>query len=268
VRSRLTALVILGVLGVGVTAAVDALPETADEVRRPTAPATGTREAVAALRTAGVRGLITYSDAACRLHAVRLPSLRATRAPAVASCKPRFPTGGILAWEGAVVWSGLGFGTVQVVLPREWIERSISRTLQVRHGELRARQAIALGGKRFVMLVEGEVQDRYLAFFEGRRLLTAHALPEGSEDDFLRPSPGGSYVALLAPGRPGVTVFTRAGTPVHLPVAASPHAIAWSPDEEWTALATRASVYVFRSGERTGLLPRIPLAVRDLDWDA
>jgi hypothetical protein len=48
----------------------------------------------------------------------------------------------------------------------------------------------------------------------------------------------------------------------------SPRTIAWSPDDDWTALATLESVYVFRSGEEENTLSRIPLAVRDLDWDA
>jgi hypothetical protein len=268
VRSRLTALIILSVLGIGVAAAVDALPDKREDAARPAGPPSGTAAAVAALRTAGVRGLITYSDEDCRLHAVRLPSLRATRAPGVTSCEPHFPTGSILAWEGNVVWSGLGFGTVQTVLPRERIDRSVSRRFRAGGLGLRARQAVALGRQRYVVLGEGEAQDRYLAFFEARRLLIAYRLPEGSEDDLLRPSPGGTYVALLAPGRPGVSVFTRTGARAHLPMVPSPRTIAWSPDDDWTALATLESVYVFRSGEEENTLPRIPLAVRDLDWDA
>jgi hypothetical protein len=265
---RLTALIIVAVLGIGVAAAVDALSAGDDEVSAPAARSSGTSEAVTALRSAGVRGLITYSDAGCRLHAVRLPSLRTTRAPGITSCEPRFPTGGILAWEGDVVWSGLGFGTVQTVLSRERIDGSVSRRFRTGGLGLRARQAVALRGQRYVVLVEGEAQDRYLAFFEARRLLIAYQLPEGSEDALLRPSPGGKYVALLAPGRPGVSVFTRTGARAHLPMVPSPRTIAWSPDDDWTALATLESIYVFRSGEEEDTLPRIPLAVRDLDWDA
>jgi hypothetical protein len=48
----------------------------------------------------------------------------------------------------------------------------------------------------------------------------------------------------------------------------APHAIAWSPDERWTAVATRASVYVFRTEETDGTLIRIPITVRDLAWGA
>jgi hypothetical protein len=265
VRPRLTAFVIVAVLGVGVAAAVDALPDGDDGVNKPAGPSAGTAEAVAALRSAGVRGLITYSDERCRLHAVRLPALRGARAPAITSCEPRFPTGGILAWEGNVVWSGLGFQTVQVVLTRERIDSAVSRWLDVGELGLIAAQAVSLAPRRYAMLLEDEAQADYLAFFEGDRALAVYPLSD--EDHVLRPSPRGNYVALLTRGA-GVQVFTRAGEPQRLPPVANPHAIAWSPDDDWTAIATSRSVYVFRSGEDDNTLPRIPLAVRDLDWDA
>lgn len=266
-RPRLTALLILGVLGVGVAAAVDALLEREGDASQPVTTDAMLREAVAALRTAGIRGVLTYSDDDCRLHAVRLPSLSATRAPAVTSCEPRFPTGGIGTWEGDVVWSGVGFGTVQVVLRRERIDRVVSRRFRVRNLALRARQAVLLGEQRLVVLVAGEADERYLAFFEGGRLLIAYRLPASGDTVVLRPSPGGSYVAVLTPGRPGVSVFTRIGERVALPGVASPRVIAWSPDDNWTAIATVDSVYIFRSQEDATTLPRIPLSVRDLDWD-
>jgi hypothetical protein len=266
VRPRLTALVILGVLGVCLAAAVDVLSERNDGPSQ-LVPNPRLGEAVAALRTAGIRGVLTYSDDECRLHAVRLPTLRVTRAPAVTSCEPRFPTGGIVAWEGDVVWSGLGFRTMQVVLRRERIDRSVSRRFRVEGHDLSARQAVLLGGQRYVVLSEDE-EERYLAFFEGRRLLIAHRLPTGSDTVVLRPSPLGNYVALRTPARPAVSVFTRSGARIRLPQVPCPRTIAWSPDDNWTALATFDSVYIFRSQEEAATLPRIPLAVRDLDWDA
>jgi hypothetical protein len=268
VRPRLTALVVLGVLGVCLAAAADALRDRDDGSSQLVTPDPRLGEAVAALRTAGIRGVLTYSDDECSLHAVRLPTLRATRAPAVTSCEPRFPTGGIVAWEGDVVWSGLGFRTIQVVLRRERIDRSVSRRFRVEEHDLSARQAVLLGGQRYVVLSEDEAEERYLAFFEGRRLLIAHRLPTGSDTVVLRPSPLGNYVALRTPARPGVSVFTRSGARIRLPQVPSPRTIAWSPDDNWTALGTLSSVYVFRSGEEETTLARIPLAVRDLDWDA
>jgi hypothetical protein len=268
VRPRLTALVIVGVLAIGVAAAVDALPEREDDDSHPTTSAPSVGEAVAALRTAGIGGVLTYSDDECRLHAVRLPSLRPTPAPRVTSCEPHYPTGGITTWEGDVVWSGLGFGTIQVVLPRERVDRAVSRRFGVESLELRARQAVSLPGQLYVVLAEGDADAQYLAFFDGRRLSIAYRLPAGNEEVVLRPSPRGRYVALRTPGRPGVSVFTRFGARVLLPQVASPRTIAWSPEDNWTALATLSSIYVFRSEEEETTLPRIPLAVRDLDWDA
>jgi hypothetical protein len=44
-------------------------------------------------------------------------------------------------------------------------------------------------------------------------------------------------------------------------------AVAWSPDERWTALATDASVYVYPTDRPDELVVRIPLMVRDLAWE-
>jgi hypothetical protein len=268
VRPWLTALVVVGLLGVGLVAAFDALPEREDNASQPVTTDARLSEAVAALRTAGIRGVLTYSDDECRLHALRLPSLRPAAAPAITSCEPHVPSGGVGAWKGDVVWSGLGFGTIQIVLSRGRIDRSVSRRFGVAGLALRARQAVSLGGQRYVVLVEGLAGERYLAFFQRRRLLIAYKLPDASEGDVLRPSPGGGYVAVLTPGRPGVSVFTRFGERVPLPRVPSPRVIAWSPDDSWTVVATLRSVYIFRSQEEAATLPLIPLSVRDLDWDA
>ena len=49
-------------------------------------------------------------------------------------------------------------------------------------------------------------------------------------------------------------------------VARVPQAVAWSPDERWTALATSQSVYIYQSDQPDGRVVRVPLEVRDLDW--
>jgi len=264
VRSRLTALVVVAVLGVGVAAAVDVLAKgDTHRPSEPAAPPSGAEEAIAALEAAGIRGRITYSDDRCRLHAVELPSLRELRAPEVTSCEPHIPTGGIGAWKGDVVWSGLGFRTVQVVFSRKTIDRAVSRWLGERSLGLRAVQAVGFAEERYAVLLADEAQFHYMAFFEGPRVLQLYPLAD--EDYVLRRSPVANYVALLTRGA-SVQVFTRAGLPQPLPPVANPHAVAWSPDDNWTALATRRSLYVFRSGEDDNTLPRIPLVVRDLDW--
>jgi hypothetical protein len=265
VRSPLTVLVIAAVLGVGIAAAVDALPRRGGEDTRTVQPPLGTEEATAALRAAGVRGVITYSDQGCRLHSVRLPDLTPASAPTIRSCEPHVPSEGIGAWRGDVVWSGFGFGTIQVVLPRERIDRSVRRWIDADELGVRAVQAVSLQDQRYALLLEDEARRTYMAFFDANRLLALYPLVEA--DHTLRPSPGAHYVALLTRGST-LQVFTRAGQPQRLPPVANPHAIAWSPDDAWTALATSRSVYVFRSGEDDNTLPRIPLVVRDLNWDA
>jgi len=62
-------------------------------------------------------------------------------------------------------------------------------------------------------------------------------------------------------------LFDRNADPFAFPTAVrSPQAVAWSPDERWTALATGHSVYVFASEPPNAPVIRVPLAVRDLDW--
>jgi hypothetical protein len=264
VRSPLTVLVVAVVLAVGFAAVVDALPEEREQQRRSPRPFVGGEETAAALRQAGVRGLLTYSDQGCGLHSVRLPDLTAASAPAIRSCEPHVPTGGIGTWKGKVVWSGFGFRTIQVVLSRKSLDRAVSRRLETDRLGLRAVQAVSLQDGRYAVLLEDEARRTYAAFFEGNLALAVYPLVEA--DHTLRPSPGANYVALLTRGST-LQVFTRAGHPQELPPVANPHAIAWSPDDAWTALATSRSVYVFRSGEDDETLPRIPLVVRDLDWD-
>jgi hypothetical protein len=81
----------------------------------------------------------------------------------------------------------------------------------------------------------------------------------------LRRSPAAAHIALLTEAA-SVQIFTREGAPERLPAAGSPHAVAWSPDDRWTALASRDSVFVFPTGRPEEAI-RLPLAVRDLDWE-
>lgn len=266
-RRSATAFVVAGLVALALAAGIDAL-RGEREGRAPPATAEATEPDVASvLDKAGVRGVITYSDEACRLRAVALPSLRPARAPAVASCTPLIPGGGITAWKGVVVWSGLGYGTVQVVLSKERISRAIQGAPGYEGvGDYAARQAVSLGGNRIGALLEDSAGlDRVLALFAGRRLdvvLPRWRIGGGG----LRPSRRGTYLAVFDPGEAGMLVFTRDGEPVSLPDVTNPHAIAWSPDERWTALATRWSIYVFRS-DRSGATIRLPVAgARDLAW--
>ncbi|HSK16248.1 MAG TPA: hypothetical protein VK915_08765 [Gaiellaceae bacterium] len=273
-RGPLTWLVVVGLVAVAVAATVDALRgEGEGEGAVPTgAEATLpvlAREpelAVARLREAGVTGVLTFADEDCRLHAVSLPEFEPRRAPPFESCRPHVPSGGIGAFEGDVVWAGLGYGAVQIVLSKELLTRSLGMIARL-PGGYRARQAVGLDGGRIAVVAEAPAapgERRLLVYDDGRPLAgVASLLPA---DAALRPSPSGRYVAVLSEAAGTVRILTSGGREVPLPPLAAPRAVAWSPDERWTAVATRFGVHLFRTATPQGLVIPLPIAARDLDW--
>lgn len=272
-----TWLVVAALAGIGVAATADAFrgsEETVTRAAEPTATAAiQAREvdfAVSQLREAGLSGVITYSDEDCRLHAVTLPDLEPAHAPRFEMCEPFSGTGGIGVFDGDVVWSGLGYQTVQVVVSQEALSRGLRAPLgidDVRDG-FRAVQAESLGNGRTVVLADSTYtpRERVLAVLEGDRVVVVHPRWFVGNSRDIRPSPRGGYFALLGPD--GVGLLDDQADPLDFPDAVqAPHGITWSPDERWTAVATRASVYVFRSRKPEGVLIRIPVAVRDLAWE-
>jgi hypothetical protein len=279
VRRIATGLVVAALAALGLVAAVDVLwspvessPQAARQTTTAPLLARQPELAVSQLREAGVSGLLTYSDEDCRLHAVSLPELRPARAPSFEMCRPLTATGGLGAIDGEVVWSGLGYGTVQVVLSEEQLSRAIRAGLGMEAAEdagFRAVQAVSLGDERYVVLADStyEPRERVLAGFDGTRSRFVHPRWEVGEARAVRPSPQGGYFALLGEGWVGTPIFSRDGRRLDLPQEMpNPRSIAWSPDERWTALATDESVYVYPTEEPERLVVRIPLPVRDLDW--
>jgi hypothetical protein len=272
VRRTATWLLIGAVAALGLAAAVDALRQEPDRAGagRSTAgaPSRQWELAVRHLREAGVTGVLTYSDEDCRLHAVSLPELEPVRAPSFAMCRPATPTRGLTAMDGDVVWSGLGYGTADVVLSQEALSRGLQGGLGYPvddHVEFRAVRAAGLDAGRYAVLADStdEPRERVLAAFEGKRALFVH--PEWWVGDAraIRPSSTGRYYALLGRDPP---LFTSDGHEVSLPSGVPrARAVAWSPDDRWTAVAAHTSVYVFPS-EAQAPVVRIPLAVNDLDW--
>lgn len=271
-RRLASGVLVLGLLAIALAAGVDALRRGDRELSTPTAgssiPSPAPAEALAA---AGARGTLTWSDEECRLHAVRLPDLRPARAPRYSSCEPHIPSGGLGILDGEVVWSGLGFQAVQVVLSRADFGAVVRRDPQARQlayggrGPYEAKQVVTLGNDRFAVVLVNPSADwePLLAFFRGDDLIRLEVRAVGLRD-VIRPSPRGTYVAVIHPQ--GVDVHRTDGGRAVLPTVTNPHAVAWSPDDRWTALATRYGIYVFPS-ERPGETIRLPLSgVRDLDW--
>jgi hypothetical protein len=275
-RNAVTWIVVGGLAALGLAAAFDSLRAEPDRVEIAAEPTTtgpeqaAREQAARQLREAGVSGVLTYSDKECRLHAVSLPGLEPLRAPSYVMCRPATPSRGLVAVDGEVVWAGLGYGFAQVVISREELSRAIGPRLPVRsdaEAGFRAVQAVRLDGDQYIVLADSisEPRERVLAGFEGERARFVQPRSEVREAEFVRPSPLGGYYALLAPDRL-VGVFTRDGRTVGVTIDSRPYAVAWSPDERWTALATTRSVYVYRTESLSDVVARIPLAVRDLDW--
>ena len=283
-RRFATWLLVAAVVALGVVAAFDALRSEEVVAREPPQPPPTTTTttvqgltgqagpAAARLREARVAGVLTYADDDCRLSAVSLPDLEPVRAPSFEMCRPLTGSNGLGTVDGDVVWAGLGYGSVQVVVGKEMLGREISRWLSgpgaERRGPFRAVQAVALGsGQRVIVLAEStaDPSERVLVVVEDGRVVHVQPPWVVGEVNFLRPSPLGTYFALLGPD--GVRLFDRDASPLALPAAArDPKAVAWSPDERWAALATEDAVYVFPAEAPYDLMVRVPLGVRDLDW--
>jgi hypothetical protein len=277
VRRPASWLLIGAVAALGLVAAVDAFREEPERVSRADTEATDTpmlsgetEPAARLLKKAGVRGILTYSDEDCRLHAVSLPELERVQAPSFAMCRPATRTRGVTAIDGKVVWAGLGYGTAQVVLSQGALSRALRPALGIAADAevgFRAVRAVGLDAGRFVVLADSASgpRDRVLAAFDGKRVRFVHPARLVGEARAIRPSSTGRYYALLGRALP---LFTSDGREVGVPDGLPPaRAVAWSPDDRWTALATRASVYIFRSETRDPVV-RIPIAVRDLDWSS
>src|SRR5918996_395966 len=154
-----TGLLVAAVAVLAAAAAVDALRDGSEPTRRTPpedARAPERTAAVDALRTAGATGTLVYSDAGCRLHALRLPSLRPAPASRIQRCEPHVPTDGIGA-----------------------------------------------------LLTDSEGVDRIFAVLEDDRVLAAFARWQLEDAGVLRPSPRGTYVALIERENGAVRVFSR-----------------------------------------------------------
>jgi hypothetical protein len=279
-RRIATWLLVAAVVALGFVAAFDALRSEEVVAREPRPQTTAAAiqaltgdsgPAAARLREARVAGILTYADDDCRLSAVSLPDLEAVRAPSFEMCRPLTDSSGLGTVDGDVVWAGLGYGAVQVVVSRETLGREITRWLAApdaaRRDPYRAVQAVALGPARVLVLAESTADpaERVLVLVENGRVIHVQPPWVVREARFMRPSPLGTYFALFGPD--GVRLFDRDAGPLALPAAArDPQAVAWSPDERWTALATEGAVYVFPSEAPYDPMVRVPLAVRDLDW--
>jgi hypothetical protein len=145
-----------------------------------------------------------------------------------------------------------------------------------RASDARVRDLAWLTDERLLAIVRtgrGSSRD-VIALFDGRRLLASARVPS-TRLSLIRLSPSRRIAAvgsrpqtriwLVHPRRGGLTVMPF--PPWVPPAPTELRAIAWSPDDRWTALATRWAVYVFRTDRvREGYIG-IPVTVRDVRLD-
>jgi hypothetical protein len=120
---------------------------------------------------------------------------------------------------------------------------------------------------RFAAVVRGgRLEEQALVVFTTDDRLELILRGLGRLVSSVRVSPLGNYLVLTnnSPER-GFSALTRAGERVLLPRVSDARALAWSPDEEWVALATPEETVVARTGSRE-VVARLPMGGEALRW--
>ena len=102
-----------------------------------------------------------------------------------------------------------------------------------------------------------------LAVFRGRTVVGGPSFAYG-ELRRLHASPYGRLAAATADESHVIIVDEEGNLQPNGLTAA--HAVTWSPDETWTAMAVNDAVYIFETGTRAIRLIRLPIAAVDLSW--
>ena len=252
--AALAALVTVAALDAFDSSGAPAVAPPSAAVREPQLPAGAANR----LLKAGLTGAIGFSDADCGRHELSLPSLRRhdflTR-----GCDVFSRRGNLGLDEGNVRWFAFPGGTT-TLLSRGRLDAVLRAE---RH---RVRDVAWLGNTRFVALVaQPDRRGHLVAIFDRDRLerVVAQLGPTWNE---VRASPRGSYFAVLHPAA-GILVYDRDGELVGPPRALRlARSIAWSPDEAWSALATRRHLWIVRSERALTPLVQLPVAAVDVDW--
>jgi hypothetical protein len=153
----------------------------------------------------------------------------------------------------------------RVLLGRKDLARAMGG-LPWEMGDPVVREAAWLGNDRVAVVVHDGAQNLdTLAVFRGRELLGAPPFLYESLAD-LRASPRGGYAAALLNGV-SLVLVDGSGEYEALTFRGAT-GIAWSPDERWTATASRDGIFVFGSGTRGVSSAFVPIPATDLAWIA
>jgi hypothetical protein len=152
-----------------------------------------------------------------------------------------------------------------VLLSRADLTRAAPYQLVPEETPFVARELAWISGDRLAVLVGGSYPD-FVGVFRGRTFL--YRMFTGFAPRSLGASPLGRYVAVEDDG-PQVVRAGRTPRTVTFPEGLTTvRAVAWSPDERWLALATRASVWLMDLGDPGVPLIRLPIEAREIGWSA
>lgn len=139
------------------------------------------------------------------------------------------------------------------------------------------RQAVWLSGTRVALVMRTRVRSQpgslfdLVAIFEGRRLVAEPLL--NAHFDELAVSASKRLLAVHGSVTRGLFFIDADGRLLARNPFPSGHHAAWSPNEQWTAVATGGSMYVFRTAElelfNSDTRPRairVPVHAEDLEW--
>ena len=126
------------------------------------------------------------------------------------------------------------------------------------------RESAWLSDRRFVAIISLGPGEDLLGIYDRNRLVGWRLSDAGGFSD-LRVSPRGTYLA-AKDGPDEFVVLDAAGEPVDTLGIVGYRSIAWSPDDQWIAVAADGGVFVFRPGVRGPPAIELALDARDLDW--
>jgi hypothetical protein len=258
----------------------------------------------AELRRLGAHGVLYLTDANCRRFLLRLPSLRWTTPQGLTGpdCTggpqpvvderfgvaaeqvsaetietraegwrlrfegsgPAFKPAGTLTFlrgERLYEWTvrcppGVQTTTFRGLHPLERCARAVPGAPE------RLREVVWLSGDTFAAVAG---QDRYSSLIlvrEGRPTELFRAI--GVRMGALSASPHGRYVAALV--GESLVVFDAAAPGATLPGVQGARAVAWSPDDRLSAVATESSISIFPSAKPGAAEVVLPLSAFGLDW--
>jgi len=181
-------------------------------------------------------GELVYSEEDCSRHSLRLPGL-ARRDFLTVGCGVFTRRDNLGVRDGVVAWFAYPVPGGTTTLLRNAAVREVAW----------------LGGRRFAAALAGG----RLTVWEGDALL--HVAAHGEFGD-LRASPTGRWFAATAGDE--LAVFDRAGRRLW---ARPGHAVAWSPDERYAAVAGAQELAIVAAGGGEPVA-KIPLSAADVDW--